>query len=833
MKIKSYLLAPLCAAMAIFMLGSCSDEQIVEGNGGRPTGNGIVFGASTGYAGAPGSKTAYGDVSADGSSQEILWVAGDRVDVYSPSSPSMTKAEYEIGGIGLDTGDDGHGYLAAIEGRNGLQWDKGSTTQDFYAVYPSKASMTNQTIANEYVSFENGVLRGFIPVNQQHTITKTGEGTYTATPNMDWQYMVAETENFDVPQDGTDGGVTLNFKPIVTTLEITIVGNGSQLPLSQLNVEAPEGTVIMGQFECDLVDGNVDEDGMPVCTLLQSGTTTNFVTVSLYDTDNAPITLGDGEELTLNVFLLPVDDLTDISIRIAGFNTGSKTLSLAEETASDTTSIILPKHKKTRVRISEPPLQGEVNQWISGIDENVLISQLSIPGTANSFSYGYTGANAAWYQTQTATFEEQWNAGIRCFELVGEQNTKGNDLRGARLLCNRTSVNMTFGEAVDMIWDKVRDTEEFAMIIPSYDSDTGHPADGNGVLDYAEDLNNFYTNNPDINYVTYSSTLTVGEARGGLLFIARITSEEDVDRSQWDREMPAPVKGVFVDQWGSLKDNWARRGYTLQDGTVVNNWSTGNNDQNSVEHYMNTSYQQRGDDSHRDTFDQPSYMPSRDNEKVNFVHATTREGGSTGQAYVQDWQRVVYGDGEVPAGSEVTGLRSGSFFLGQSRDLGWFEYIYTNYYTYWRPSLEEKQTDIWNTYKESIGVADHGEMFYINSLDGYFVDPNIQDSYLPYVEGGTWGVGLSGGGTGGNIKAYGNLINNWFYNKILDFGVTNVYGPMNIILMDYVYDGTAGGDRLPSTIINNNFRFPLLTAGETNSFGDGGTSMGNGGSAIE
>lgn len=36
---------------------------------------------------------------------------------------------------------------------------------------------------------------------------------------------------------------------------------------------------------------------------------------------------------------------------------------------------------------------------------------------------------------------------------------------------------------------------------------------------------------------------------------------------------------------------------------------------------------------------------------------------------------------------------------------------------------------------------------------------------------------------------------------------------MNIVLMDYVYDGTDGGDRLPSTIINNNYRFPLLVKG--------------------
>ena len=820
MKINSYLLAPLCAAMAIFMLGSCSDEQIVEGNGGRPTGNGIVFGASTGYAGAPGSKTAYGDVSADGSSQEILWVIGDRVDVYSPSSPSMTKAEYEIGGIGLDTGDDGQGYLAAIDGRNGLQWDKGSTTQDFYAVYPSKASMTNQTIANEYVSFENGVLRGFIPVNQQHTIYK-GTNGWVAEPNMDWQYMVAETEDFEVPQDGTDGGVNLNFKPIVTTLEITLVGGQEAFDLSQMNIEAPEGAVIMGQFECDLVNGNVDEDGMPVCRFLQSGTTTDFVTVSLYDKDNAPIRLQPGEEITFNVFLLPVENLTNLSIRIAGFNTGSKTLALAQQGG---TSITLEKHKKTRVRISTPDLASEPNQWISGIEDDVLVSQLSIPGTANSFSYRLSNNN---HKTQTADIDTQWNAGIRCFELVGGSSDDSNNLEDAPLLCNREEIGMTFGDAVEAIWNKVQNTDEFAMIIPFYDSNAGHGGTGDGVRDYATDLNGFYETHTNYKYVTYGAGLTVGDARGGLIFIARITSEEDANITFGI----TPSQGVFVDQWGSLKDNWARRGYTLGDGTVVNNWAQGNDDTNSMEYYMFQTYKDRNETP---VMNAPANLPTRVDDNVNFIHATTRAGGSTGNAYIQDWQRVVPRDGVV------SDLRSGGFLLGRQPSRwvvdgflsGYREY--THNYVYWPESLTEKENDIWNTYMLSIGVDDHSGQFFINSLDGYFVDPDIELSYKPYVQDGNWNdVGLGNGGTDGNIRAYANYINNYFYNRVLDYGVGNIYGPMNIILMDYVYDGTEGGQRLPSTVINNNFRFPLLTAGETESFGDGGTSMGNGGSAIE
>ena len=145
MKIKSYLLAPLCGAMALVVLGSCSDEQIVNGNdNGRPEGNGIVFGASANYIKKPGTKTAYGDYNdpINPTSQEILWLADDRVEVWSPTSPSVKQVEYQI--TNIDAEDGGSAYLASYQGRNGLQWDKGSETQDFYAVYPSPASIKNQ-----------------------------------------------------------------------------------------------------------------------------------------------------------------------------------------------------------------------------------------------------------------------------------------------------------------------------------------------------------------------------------------------------------------------------------------------------------------------------------------------------------------------------------------------------------------------------------------------------------------------------------------------------------------------------------------------------------------
>ena len=63
---------------------------------------------------------------------------------------------------------------------------------------------------------------------------------------------------------------------------------------------------------------------------------------------------------------------------------------------------------------------------------------------------------------------------------------------------------------------------------------------------------------------------------------------------------------------------------------------------------------------------------------------------------------------------------------------------------------------------------------------------------------------------------------------------------MNVVLLDMVYQST-GGSRLPSTIINNNYRFQLKTADDFNggtntnnsSLSNSGSGYGNGGALIK
>lgn len=802
MKKSAYWYARLWSAAALVALAGCSEDEL--GSGQTAAGEGIVFGATAGYAG-PDTKTAYGGVADDGNSQEINWVLTDQVEIYSPES-SMRQVVYGVTDIkngSTSETDKSAATLNAIS-TEGLKWGSGAT-QNFYAVYPAVESIKN-TQVRQRVSFSNGKLTGYIPINQQHTITKDGS-TWKATPNMDYLYMAAVEKDYAVPAyDSDERGVNLDFVPLTTTLEVTIVGPTTS-PIASFNVVANDNQAVAGHFECDLANGTVDEEGYPVCNSTQSGTTSNYITVSTYWEDGEtqkPLTLAAGEEITFNVFLVPHRNLSNLSIRVAGFNTSSKTLALSESS----TPITLQPHMKTRVRISAPEINaGGTNEWITNLNDNVLVSQLSIPGTANSFSYMYSGSgtNADWHKAQTVGIEAQWNAGIRCFELRGPNNASGDDLANAPLECNRQGLGITFGDAVSQINSLLQNHPgEFAMIIPAFES-----GEGRFVEDYANDLNTFFRNT-SYKYVTYGRDLTVGEARGGLIFIARITSEED-GQNYGNRGIPDPEQGVFVDEWGSLKDNWQRRGYNVPNWAIYNY----NNYTNGHQSWWTGSMEYAMINGNRSSTFSPS-LPTKGT--VNFMHTTKRSDNTSGTAYIQDWNRVVKETRNYELYSDYNGA------------LGYQRLNYTQY-AYWQESFEEKKSDVWNTFLASIednSSDTGGSTFYINSLDGYYVDENIPQSYVPYIEGRSdsytgrgepdQSFSYTQGGMAGNIGGFATDINRYFYNAILEYGEDNIYGPMNIVILDRVYQDDPSS-YLPSVIINNNYRFPLLT-GDSSSSGN-------------
>ena len=837
-----YFLAALMSA-AVCLTG-CNDDEIMN----QPVpqaGDEIVFGASGKFEITEGdsdakSRTIYGDKVQNGENgagyQDINWVTGDKVMIYSPDVKNVsTYVEYEVNRI-QETDKVSHGTLTKVDpDAAGLQWS-GEQEHTFYAVYPG-VSMLDNAYKKEF-SFNGSVLTGYIPTTQGHRIQKTNNG-YTASCNMNYAHMIAKTVT--TPAASADG-VDLDFYPVVTAVDITLIAR-SEVTLSSMNVRgisSDSNPVIAGKYSVDIA--GLAGATVPECDLTNDHSLDlNLITVPLYEnydgssmipeSNRKPIQLTDGQKITLTVFLLPYKNLTGLSVSVSALNEAAK--------EADLTMTITP-HKKSIVNLHLPTSFAGTNDWITSLPDGVYISQLSIPGTANSFSGNKSGNYADENQrTQTATIQEQWAAGIRCFELRSDASGTDN-LKDANLQCNRQNVGITFGDAVGQILDCLNQNPgEFVMIMPAYDG--GHGTDGSGAKGYADDLNKFYTltlpslirshltaefqdeegNTFGKEVVTYNPNLTVGDVRGDILFIARITSEEDPEDA-----VTTLSAGVNIAQWGSLKDYWGRRGYQV-DGVRAENWDLDHSRGSSVEYYMmnnNTS----NDGSHNTgDFNLNASAPSGytynvtvpqkkqvdDNNKglsewasiVDYEHTSYRAGENSGTAFVQDWARV------VPASA------AGDYYLGYTTSWG----RRTNYWCYWGESYSEKQADVWNTFK--LCMQEHGgkvgNRFFVNSLDGYYVTSTIPLSYFPYIQDNRPDINTGGvvsafgqGGVEGDIASFANDINRWFYGRLLGIGFNNMTGPVNIMILDRVLSGEeTSGELLPQVIIDNNFKFPLMT----------------------
>lgn len=840
-----YFLAALMGA-AVCLTG-CNDDEIMN----QPVpqaGDEIVFGASGKFEITEGdsdakSRTIYGDkVQGENGAgyQDINWVTGDKVMIYSPDVKNVsTYVEYEVNPTG-ETDQISHGTLTKVDSdAAGLQWS-GEQEHTFYAVYPG-VSMLDANYKKEF-SFNDGVLTGYIPTTQGHRIQKSANG-YTASCNMNYAHMIAKTVT--TPAASADG-VDLDFYPVVTAVDITLIAK-SDVTLSSMNVRgisSDPNPVISGKYSVDIA--GLAGATVPECDLTNDHSLDlNLITVPLYEnydgssmipeSNRKPIQLTDGQEITLTVFLLPYKNLTGLSVSVSALNEAAKD--------ADLTMTITP-HKKSIVNLHLPTSFAGTNDWITSLPDGVYISQLSIPGTANSFSGNKSGNYADENQrTQTATIQEQWAAGIRCFELRSDASGTDN-LKDANLQCNRQNIGITFGDAVGQILDCLNQNPgEFVMIMPAYDG--AHGTDGSGAKGYAADLNNFYTRtlpslmNRHLNgnfqdeegnsfgkeVVTYNPNLTVGDVRGDVLFIARITSEEDPETA-----VTTLNEGVNIAQWGSLKDYWGRRGYQVN-RERADNWDLDHNGDREVEYYMmnnNTTY---GDYHRVGEFNKNASAPDGYNyfvtvpqkeqvddnntglakweNLVDYEHTSYRaEGGNTGVAFIQDWARV------VPESA------SGDYYLGYTGDRN-----RTNHWCYWGESYSEKQADVWNTFK--LCMQEHGgkvgNRFFVNSLDGYYVTSNIYLSYFPYIQnerpeintenrGYNYDQSFGQGGIHGDIASFANDINGWFYGRLLGIGFNNMTGPVNIMILDRVLSGEGtSGELLPQVIIDNNFKFPLMT----------------------
>lgn len=400
-------------ATALITLGSCSDDTVVEEKPVTPAevGEEIRFGSSLKEA---ASRTIYDDVPTTGEDgteyYRVSWVQGDQVAIYCPQAANGTLVNYEI----TPAEDDPTAselVTKVNQDAAGLQWGQ-QDDHYFYAFYP----------ADRVTGTEDGKIRGTVPTTQNVTSwnqvsENSGITWYGKTDTEENAYMWAYG-HFKRSTMG-EATIPLTFHPWMTVLEITIPGPASGTKtVTNVNIRAIEGTqtMIAGDFICDMTP--VEEDGASGIPNYEpvggQGTVNNTISISGYNpTTDDFITLGPNDKMVVRAYLLPIDeqnatDARNIQISVATLNGAALTRTLGYSAAGANS---IQPHKVNRVTL--PPLVDTgTNYWMSSLDKDIYLSEISMPGS--KFSY-LSAANGAGAPYQGASLEQQFIDGVRAF----------------------------------------------------------------------------------------------------------------------------------------------------------------------------------------------------------------------------------------------------------------------------------------------------------------------------------------------------------------------------------------------------------------------------------
>ena len=860
------IIALIAAASMAFV--SCEDDMNKNFKPAQ-VGDEIFFGGTAGYEDE--ARTVYGDKGDTGT--PIMWYQGDTVRIYCAEASKVygkSYCDYKVNNVvsASDKTIDPSKTSSSLTSAEayGLQWGQGADaegTHYFYGVYPSPRMFAVGSKEATTYNLNGNTLTAYLPSSQDpKAYVEAQEGNYTIHPAMRYAYMTAYNS-----ATHTTEGVTMEFKPIVSAVEITIVNNskmintvggqeslGDGIPIeniSAVRISTTDGTAISGRFVAD-VQSNI-------ITKVEGD---DYVSVSVRDEDNYPITLGAGKSLTFTAFLaLPEGgDLVDlkVSLLVGGIY---KTAQIQNPNGDINDGILVNVKKKNFIHNLPLTLHRKAgsissySNWMSQIKLDTPISQLSIPGAGGATSAKLTNEQS---KQQTLTISQLWNQGIRCFELMTDKSGSG-DIAKNNVLCNGESTGITLDAAVDSIASNlVKYPSEFAIVIIGYqDADYNDYSRNAGKGGWMNGFNTWFNDNEHMQkYATkpYNGNITLAEAKGKIFCIARPVSM-GVDTGWYTGFYAADNSKhnyTVVLGWGSHPDQWYARGFGKvidNDINKIANYSLDNNHIlsygiNNRPFYINESAPESY--TYYEINTETNDIVTMNNEVKSFAYnylntGNTPYGSKNDMAWVQEWKRV---------SNNATSYKSSGAY-DYRVDLGTLGGIgeKTEDYTYqWCNSVNEKKSDILNT----LYIAQKNiYSMVINSLCCYYITNNV-NSFKPratfqrfsnyekgygyddkYYSGGdimgydgsnhnnnsgsptrkdrtgpfSWGGGLQG-----DIASAAKDMNEYFYGKLLEIGTNNLSGPTGIVLMDRVKnkinsDDDKPGYYLPQIIIANSIRY--------------------------
>lgn len=569
------------------MFSGCADENL-DNTVKNPVKSGeeIMFGSElSGDADVieakSGTRTVYGD--RNGNGVPVYWEANgtDEIAIFcnQASQPANHLVHYKI------TPDEtNHAIAASVAKVNpseaGLQWGDLDTEHRFYAFYPASA------VEGSAEEDQTGQITANIPVTQQVQEWRkgtfessdtefNGRTVYFGLPNMDYAYMYAY--NAVTPsQVDKSKSIDLQFHNLVTVLDITVQGPSSgTATITNINVDAIEGEkpILTGDFTCNI--RNTETGVIGTCDPVGDfNEERGRISIPCYDKKTGQfIQLGKDELLNVKAYIIPQDKNTvtkrtlRVTVSLLNGAPCRKTLQTADVTPHKINRVILP-----------PLTIGGTNYWMSSLDPNIYVSELSLPGSKMSY---LTSANRANIVYQNATIEEQLLDGVRAFIFHTQRMSNGE----LRISVNGSPLSTTLKGALSEIANFLKDAEslgkkqETAFVLVTYSGGSGSEQDWmtalqNTVNECAGDYDTYRIFDKEM-----TPDVTLGDVAGQIILKANYNSDNMISGAgtaplmytKW--EVPY-VEGGLPMTWGNPNGN-AKLHWLYQEVTSVKDDSRG------------------------------------------------------------------------------------------------------------------------------------------------------------------------------------------------------------------------------------------------------------------
>ena len=475
----------LLGACLALTLAGCSDEVGITADQLPVSGDEITFGAAAGQFTEPTKRTTYDFVDGENYSYyqklAIKWVAGqDQVRVYCPNPSEQQWADYTV--MAGTSGTASDFYLQRTnENAQGVRWGNDlSAEHKFYSFYPLKTSNGAEISGLQ----RDTKVRATIPTAQL-----SGEVTSNTDPNIGRTWYVVEPDMSYAMMVGTgtwtpdnSKNVTLNYKPIVTVLDVYVngpdVNDQTEVNYTITGVGVRSASQpIVGTFEYDLAA----EAGNEFTYLTPEGGSQddNWAYVEVAGVDGNGQVLNRGEGMNVKFFLLPQDiDPSELTVYVFLSNGTVLSQPLSADNSQGSTATIA---KGEIVKVLTPKVKpAETSNWMSAIGDDVLFaSQLSLPGTKHSYSYlcyeentgswwtgpinerGNYDANTQMMQTyQTLDIPTQFDRGIRAFNVkIASEDGQ------ARIYVAGQSTDYTVDNLLDALKEKLDKVQTEAIVL--------------------------------------------------------------------------------------------------------------------------------------------------------------------------------------------------------------------------------------------------------------------------------------------------------------------------------------------------------------------------------